>query len=220
MTTKLLNGDCRDLMTTIDEGSVDMIITDPPYGMGFQSSRSQSGSRHRKIISDNEIDPSWIPIAVKLLTENGGILMFCNWKTSCEWRSHLENNGLKMVSQVIWDREDHGMGDLYGAFAPQHDVIWYAVKGRRVFENGRPKSVIRSIRPKPHEDHGHPTCKPVDLMRELVKYTATGLVLDPFMGTGSTGVACRKLGLDFIGIEIDPQSLLAMESDAKASSPR
>lgn len=129
--------------------------------------------------------------------------MFCDWKTSCEWRYYLEDAGFKVVSQVIWDREHHGMGDLTGAFAPMHDVIWYATKGRRTWTNGRPKSVLRHRRPSPSEDHGHPTCKPVNLMTDLCKFTGAGLVLDPFMGSGTTGVACMDTGRNFIGIELD-----------------
>jgi len=98
------------------------------------------------------------------------------------------------------------MGDLKGAFAPMHDVIWYASKGRRVFSNGRPKSVIEAKRPSPSEDNGHPTCKPVPLMEALINSIcdgSDGVILDPFMGSGSTGVAAKNLNRSFIGIELD-----------------
>lgn len=199
----LYHGNCLELLPTVAAGSIDMVITDPPYGMGFQSNRSKSGPRHKKIVADDSVDPRWIPLCVSALHENGGLVMFCDWKTSCEWRFHLEEAGLKVVSQVIWDRDHHGMGDLTGAFAPMHDVIWYATKGRRTWSNGRPKSVLRHRRPSPADDNGHPTCKPVALMEDLCRYTGHGVVLDPFMGSGTTGVACANTGRDFIGIELD-----------------
>lgn len=130
--------------------------------------------------------------------------MFCDWRTSCEWRYHLEDVGLKVVSQVIWNREHHGMGDLTGAFAPMHDVIWYAVKGRRVWQQGRPKSVMAAKRPSPSEDNGHPTCKPLGLMEDLCRLTGTGPVLDPFLGSGTTGVAAVNTSRAFIGIAREP----------------
>ena len=196
-------GDCLDIMPMLPAGSVDMVITDPLYGMGFQSNRSKRGPRHKKIVSDDSVDPRWIKPCYDLMAGDGGLIMFCDWKTSCEWRYHLEKAGFKVVSQAIWDREHHGMGDLTGAFAPMHDVIWYATKGRRTWKNGRPKSVLRHKRPSPSADNGHPTCKPVGLMEDLCRYTGRGLVLDPFMGSGTTGVACVNTGRKFIGIEMD-----------------
>jgi DNA modification methylase len=203
--SRLIHGDCLAEMAKLPAESVDIVLTDPPYGMGFQSNRSKKGPRHAKIVGDESVDSRWIAEASRLLTPHGGALvMFCDWKTSCQWRHDIEGTGLTVVSQIIWDREHHGMGDLTGAFAPMHDVIWYATKGRRTFKNGRPKSVFRCRRPSPTEDNGHPTCKPLDLIRGLLAaLDRGGLVLDNFMGSGTTGVACRALHLPFIGIEVE-----------------
>ena len=87
-----------------------------------------------------------------------------------------------------------------------HDIIWYACKGRRVFVNGRPKSVIEAKRPSPSQDYGHPTCKPTALMETLIKNIddgSGGVILDAFMGSGTTGVAAKSLNRKFIGIELD-----------------
>lgn len=203
ITVKLYHGDCIQVMQTIEAKSIDMIVTDPPYGINFQSKWSKKGPRHRKLSQDEDINSDWLAHSSRLLADNGGLLCFCSWTNAHEWRERIESAGLKIISQVIWDREHHGMGDLFGAFAPQHDVIWYAVKGRRLLTNGRPKSVLRHKRPSPSEDYGHPTCKPVDLMTQLCLHTGAGTVLDPFMGSGSTGVACAIVGRSFVGIELD-----------------
>jgi site-specific DNA-methyltransferase (adenine-specific) len=150
----------------------------------------------------------WLCEAFRALKNGGCVVMFSDWRNSCAWRSHIEEAGFVLRSQVIWNRLHHGMGDLRGAFAPMHDVIWYATKGRRVFANGRPKSVLEFRRPSPSEDHGHPTCKPVGLMESLafsVDDGSDGIILDPFMGSGTTGVAAKRLNRSFIGIEIDPE---------------
>ena len=201
-------GDCLDVMQGIPDGSVDMVMTDPPYGMNFQSNWSKNGPRHKKIEGDSAADFRWLQDAFRLLKPDGGSLIsFCDWNTSHRWREEIERAGFVIKSQVIWDRLHHGMGDLKGAFAPQHDIVWYATKGRRIFVNGRPKSVMRHKRPSPADDHGHPTCKPVALMEELIRATDDGsgsVVLDPFLGSGTTGVAAANTGRRFIGIERDP----------------
>jgi DNA modification methylase len=202
----LMQGDCLERMKEIPDGSIDMVLTDPPYGMGFQSNASKSGPRYRKIKQDEKVDPRWVAECFRVLKSGGGLASFCNWGTSCIWREHIESAGFTLKSQVIWNRLHHGMGDLKGAFAPMHDIIWYAAKGRRIFFNGRPKSVIEDKRPSPSQDHGHPTCKPVTLMETLIKSIddgSDGVILDPFMGSGSTGVAAKNLNRSFIGIEMD-----------------
>ena len=201
------NEDCLLALSRVPSASINAVVTDPPYGMRFQSNWSKSGPRHNKIAQDDVFDARWVAEAFRVLKPDGGALVsFCDWGTSHLWRAAIEDAGFSIKSQVIWDREHHGMGDLKGAFAPMHDVIWYAAKGRRIFANGRPKSVIRCRRPSPSEDNGHPTCKPVQLMEDLIRAVSDGkygTVYDPFMGSGSTGVACAKLGVPFVGTEID-----------------
>ena len=205
-------GDCLDVMQGIPDGSVDMVMTDPPYGMNFQSNRAKNGPRHKKIEGDSVVDTRWLSDAFRLLKSGGGLISFCDWNTSHKWREEIECAGFIIKSQVIWDRMHHGMGDLKGAFAPQHDVIWYATKGRRIFVNGRPMSVMRHKRPSPADDHGHPTCKPVMLMENLITATddgSGGVIIDPFLGSGTTGVAAANTGRRFIGIERDPEYFAA-----------
>ena len=205
---ELHEGSCLDILPTLPPAIIDAVVTDPPYGMRFQSNRSAAGPRHRKIAGDGAVDSAWLAEAFRVLSDGGALISFCDWRTSCEWRSRIEGAGFTMRSQVIWDREHHGMGDLKGAFAPQHDVIWYATKGRREFINGRPKSIVRAKRPSPGQDNGHPTCKPVVLMRQLIEATERaekGVVLDPFAGSGSTLIACAEMGRPAVGIELDPE---------------
>jgi len=208
MKNNIIFGDSFDILASMPDGYVSSCVTDPPYGMNFQSNRSKNGPRHRKIESDDKINTEWISIVFNKLREGGALITFCDWKTSDVWRNAIEKNGFNLKSQIIWDRQIHGMGDLTGSFAPMHDIIWYATKGRRKFVNGRPKSVISVPRPLPSQDHGHPTCKPVSLMAHILRSIDDGLggfILDPFMGSGSTGVACVETNFDFIGIEKDPE---------------
>ena len=201
---QLHNTDCKLVLGELC--SVDAIVTDPPYGMAFQSNHNKTRPKHKKIVGDNVFDPSWLEPAYNSLRSGGALISFCDWGTSHLWVEAIRQAGFIVKSQVIWNRLHHGMGDLKGAFAPMHDVIWYATKGRREFVGGRPKSVIEVKRPGPTQDCGHPTRKPVELMRQLIRAIddgKTATIVDPFMGSGSTGEAAVQLGYNFIGCEID-----------------
>lgn len=199
----LMKGDCLERMKEIPDGSVDAIICDPPYGMDFQSNRSKSGPRHKKIIGDKSVDGRFLSECFRALKSDSVIYLFSDWRNSHAWMRLIELNGFTVRSQVIWDRVHHGMGDLRGAHSPCHDVIWMATKGRPTFTGKRPKSVISAMRPSPSGDFGHPTCKPVDLIEQLISPWTSMEILDPFMGSGTTGVACANTGRKFIGIEMD-----------------
>ncbi len=207
----LYRGDCLDVMQSlVDSGvQVDAVITDPPYGMAYQSNWSKSGPRHNRLSNDDRLFTAWLPIAYQLVKPLGGALLsFCGWKQSYDWARAIANAGFVIRSQVIWNRLHHGMGDLRGAFAPMHDIVWYATRGRRVFANGRPKSVLEHKRPSPSQDYGHPTFKPVSLMEELARAIddgSAGAIIDPFAGSGSTLVAAERLGRRWIGIELSEE---------------
>lgn len=213
-------GDCLDVLRTIDAESVDSVIADPPYGMDYQSARRiDASARKAKVLNDARPFIWWLHDAHRVTREGGALVCFCEWRHQETFRIAIEAAGYTVKSQVIWDRDWHGMGDLNAAFAPQHDVVWFAVKGRGFsFKSGRPHSVLR-FRRVAAEALVHPTEKPVALMEHLVaKVTpAAGTVLDPFAGSGSTGVACVNTGRRFIGIEREPKYFeIARERIAQA----
>ena len=201
----IYNNDCYEIFKKYEDGYFDTILTDPPYGMNFQSNWSKSGPLHDKIEGDENLNLDWIGHCYRLTKVGGCIITFCEWKNSNLFFEKLLSVGYTVKSQVIWDRQHHGMGDLTGSFAPQHDIIWYASKGRRKFANGRPKSIISVKRPSGSQNFNHPTCKPVELLKQLLTSTddgTSGIVFDPFMGTGSTGVAARQVNREFVGTEL------------------
>jgi DNA modification methylase len=199
-------GDCLEVMRTLPDASVDAVVTDPPYGMSYQSAWSEAGSRFAKIANDDRPFVWWLYDAARVLKVGGCLLCFCRWDTAEAFRLAIEWAGLKVVSQLIWDRGVHGMGDVATFPGPRHDTIWMASKGRFTFPGRRPVSVL------PHQrvaasDLLHPNQKPIPLMQELVRdYTPPGgLILDPFTGSGSTGKAAILEGFRFIGIEREPE---------------
>ncbi len=140
------------------------------------------------------------------------MVCFSDWKNQEAWRFAIEMAGFEVKSQVIWNREIHGMGDLGSAFGPQHDVIWFATKGKFKFPGKRPKSVISSKRIS-GDTLVHPNEKPTDLMEQLIAAVTPvgGIVLDPFAGSGTTGVAAKRLGFGFIGIEREAEYVAIAE---------
>lgn len=201
---QLYEGDCLEVMRTLPSESVDAVITDPPYGIDYQSGHRYKLAELPKIANDERPFVWWLYDAFRVLKEGGAVLCFCRWDVQEVFRLAMEWAGFTIKSQVIWDRQSHGMGDLKAAFAPNHDVIWFGVKGRFEFPGKRPQSVVRSTRLS-GLDLVHPNEKPVNLMRWCVESVTPkgGTVLDPFAGSGSTLVAAVENGYSAIGIELD-----------------
>lgn len=203
---EVIEGDALTVLRTMQDASVDAVITDPPYGIAYQSAwRIDKAARLPKIANDARPFVWWLYDAYRVTKDGGALVCFCRWDVQDAFKQAIQWAGYTVRSQVIWDRMDHGMGDLEGAFAPQHDVIWYATKGRVKLQGPRPMSVIR-VRRLPADALAHPNEKPVPLMRALVRaVTKPGdLVLDCFAGTCSTGRGCLQERRRFVGIEIEP----------------
>lgn len=182
-------GDCREILPTL--GQIDAVVTDPPFGMSFQSNyRTVS---HRPIA--NDADTSLLRWACEIPTRHSSYV-FCRWDNVA---------GIpKPKSLVTWVKNNWSMGDLEHEHARQTEVAAFYPGPEHDFPDGRPSDVIEA--PRTGNQH-HPTEKPVALMWRFVKWTS-GTVLDPFMGSGSTGVACVQLGRPFIGVELDPDYFL------------
>ena len=200
-------GDCLEVMKGIPDKSIDSIIVDPPYGIDFQSARRTDKTQWKpKIINDKTPFTAWTDEAFRILKDDSGLLCFTRWDTEQQFRDALTKSGFKCKQQIIWDKVVHGMGDLKGDFASQHENIIFATKGRFIFKGKRPKSIFRFQRVT-SDKLVHPNEKPIELLEALVNAITieNDLVLDCFAGTGTTGVACRNLNRNFIGIEISEE---------------
>jgi site-specific DNA-methyltransferase (adenine-specific) len=131
---------------------------------------------------------------------------FCSPSTQEVFSTAIAAAGWRLRSHVVWNRLIRGVGDTTATFAPMHDVVWFATKGRYRFPGPRLASVL-GFRKVDAREKPHPTPKPPELLRSLVESLTRdgGLVLDPTCGAGSTGVGALLAGRRFIGIEIDPK---------------
>jgi len=195
-------GDCLDIMKGLEQ--VDAVIADPPYGIDYQSAWRIEEKRKPKIANDAEPFLGWAGSLYKITKPTSPIYIFYRWDKQDAFYNHVSGY-FAVKSQIIWDKVIHGMGDLNGEYAPQHENILFATREDFSFHGNRPKSIIKQRRVLP-DDLLHPNEKPVPLLRKLIRdcTRAGDIVLDFTMGSGTTGVACGMENRKFIGIEIDP----------------
>lgn len=199
---KLIHGDSLTVLRQMEPESVDAIITDPPYGINYVS---PTGAR---IQNDTAPFIWFLYDAFRVLkpgsSGRGTLVCFTRWDVQQVFIDAIRLAGFIVKSEVIWDKIQHGMGDLKSQFAPSHENIIFAVKGKFSFPGHRPKDLI-THRKLPGSQMIHPTEKPVPLLADLITaVTKPGdLILDPFAGSGSTLAAAKKTGRRFTGIELD-----------------
>lgn len=214
---RIINDDCLKVMKEIPDKYFDLCITDPPYGIDFQSAwRTDKSKWKPKIANDDKPFTDFLPELFRIMKDDSAILVFTRYDVEEEFRIAMRKAGFIDKQQIIWDKVVHGMGDLEGDFASQHENIIFATKGNYKFPGERPKSVLRQIRVLP-EELKHPNEKPVALMSALIRYTSKDgdKIIEPFVGSGATLVSAKELKRDFLGIEIDPTYCAVAEERLK-----
>ena len=187
----LYAGDCREVMRSMPDKSVDIVLTDPPYGMDYESGWYRGGNPFGPIIGDEkypvELMGEFFRIARK------AVFVFCRWDNL----AHLP----KPKSFIVWAKNNHTAGDLKHAFGRKWEGIAFYPMEEHAFVT-RPADVIQFPRVMRLT---HPTEKPVGLLEILLRTNVCESVFDPFAGSGSTLQAATNLGKTFIGCEIDPR---------------
>ena len=191
-------------MKTFPDKSFDLVLTDPPYGMDYQSSRRTE--KYDKI--DNDISLEWLrPFlqeAFRVLKDDTHIYLFCNDYAISDFRKELEAVGFTPKRTLVWVKNNHTSGDLEGDYGNKTEFLLYAQKGRRELNGKRETNVLNFDRTATTQ---HPTQKPVDLNAFLIRKSSeeNQTILDPFMGSGTTLVAAKLLNRNAVGIEISPE---------------
>lgn len=196
--------DCLEFMKQVPDKYFDLVLTDPPYGMDFQCNFRDEKNKHKKIANDNNTD--WLPDLCssikRIAKDDAHIYMFCSWHKVDEFKIELQNAGLKIKNILIWNKGGGGLGDLEGDYMPQYEMCIFINNGKPLIGK-RDGNVINAS--KDGVNNFHPTQKPVDLISYLLRKSASNgdKVFDPFMGSGTTAVACKSLGIDFVGCELE-----------------
>lgn len=194
-------GDCAEL-----EVPCDLIVTDPPYGQQFKSGKTELwGPIH------GDDDKAGIQLrlahALKRLPRNRHVYVF---------KGDLDLAALPLggITEIVWDKEIIGMGDLTAPWGPQHETIIFATHqshagrdrgGGNLSARLRRGSVLRSQRSNSAAVVHHPTEKPVDILRQMIESSSVlgETVYDPFAGSGSTLIAAALEGRIAVGCEIE-----------------
>ena len=110
----------------------------------------------------------------------------------------------KLKNIIVWNKNNHGTGDLKGSYAPKHEFILFGHKGRTLLREKRIADVIDCAKI-PSKKLTHPTEKPQELLEIFIKQSSDegSIIFDGFMGTGSCGIVAKKLNRKFVGVELD-----------------
>ena len=206
MDYKLYQGDCLEVMGSIKDKSIDLIVTDPPYLMDYQSNRRKKEDRFNKIKNDKEnymLIQDYLEECHRIMKDNTAIYCFCSWHNIDFFKREFEKY-FKLKNIIVWNKNNHGTGDLKGAYAPKHEFILFGHKGRTLLREKRIPDIIDCSKV-PSKKLTHPTEKPQELLEIFIKQSSDegSIIFDGFMGTGSCGIAAKKLNRKFVGIELD-----------------
>ncbi len=205
-------GDCLREMRTIKDGSVNTIITDPPYNIARKNNFHTMG---RAGIDFGEWDKgfdlfSYIDEIPRILNRNGSIVIFNDWKNIGDIARYCESIGFVIKDMLRWEKTNPMPRNRDRRYITDYECAIWCVneKAKWTFnrqDDNYQRPLFKGALTKKSEKVAHPTQKPLWLMEKIVKIhtNKNDTVLDMFMGSGSTGVACVNNGRSFIGIEKD-----------------
>lgn len=223
-TYQLYQGDCLKLLPTLPDESVDAVITDPPYSSGGLSSSARAAMPSKKYIQDNSRlqypdfygdnkdqraylhwCALWLGECFRVAKPGSPIVVFTDWRQWPVTTDAIQAGGWTLRGNVVWDKTEAVRPQL-GRFRNQCEYALWGSKGDMPIDRKVKvlPGVFRVI-VKPKEKY-HMTGKPLDLMEKIIQIVEVGgTILDPFAGSGSTGVAALSLGYSFIGMEQSKQ---------------
>jgi len=202
-----LLGDCTKLLETLPDNSIDLLVTDPPYGISYESEHREVNP-FEKITNDNleetiSVVSDALRIASRKLKDNSHVYIFTSWKTY-PYLLPVVSTYFQVKNLLVWVKNNWTAGDLDANYGQIHEFILFAHKGRRHLNGRRDASVLHFDRAL---DNGrvHPTEKPLPLLEYLIEKSSLPgeTVCDPFAGVASTCLAAKNKGRKYIGMEIE-----------------
>lgn len=210
---QVYNTDAIEWLKTLDNDSVDLIVSDPPYrvtqhghsGLGgiFKTKVGEDKKLNGKLFEHNEVDVNdYAGELYRVLKPDSHCYIMTNDRNLQNFMNVFTSIGFNFCKLLIWDKQNKITNQYY---MNQVEYILFMYKGRNKQINNCGTSNLISVNNVKNKTHNHPTEKPVELMEILIKNSTNegDLVLDPFVGVGSTPVACQNLKRNFIGCELD-----------------
>ena len=199
-------GNCLDVMSSIPSGSVNLIVTDPPYGIEYLSNhRQQPHSSNVPIAGDTGAIWNLLPTIAaemyRIAAPDSACFVFTRW--DCWSKLEVAMSPWECKNMIIWDKLNHTAGDLAGNFGFAHELVYFGVKGRPLLRGRRMWNVWKC--PRVAADKlTHPSEKPVPLVSIAIRSMSDkgNIVFDPFIGSGSTAVAASCLNRQWFGCDV------------------
>ena len=214
----LIYGDCIEKLKDLPDESVDCIVTDCPYPLvcggknhNHKYHKNRNGNVYVKVNKHNELIQGmfrdfsdWLPTLYRVLKNNSHCYIMISPRNLKTLQTKAEDAGFILQNLLVWDKGNAVMNSFYFNC---YELILFLRKGNAKLINNQGTPNILHFRNFTNKNNEHPTQKPVALMRTLIENSTNegDVVLDPFMGSGATGIACKQCGRDFIGCEIDKQ---------------
>lgn len=199
-----MHGQSLEIIPDMDEGTVDAVITDPPYGFGAASvsgTAVSKVSRFGDLLNQSYFFREIVSQSERVCSPNGCLWMFTNWRGLPVVMKGVVDAARHIESVLVWDKCWIGPGGPIG-LRPSYEMTVLVPFGKFALPNRGLPDIWRS-KWSSHKPNGHPSEKPIDLMHRLVNETPAQVVLDPFMGSGTTLLAAKQTGRRAIGIEIE-----------------
>ncbi|MDD6056379.1 MAG: site-specific DNA-methyltransferase [Helicobacter sp.] len=212
---KLFNADSYEIISEFQNLKVNHIITDPPYNISQKNGFSKMKQKRSGLdfgLWDYNFDLfAWIPLYAEVLDKNGSMIIFCSYRYLSFIINALEDSSLSVKDILVWQKSNPMPRNVKRRYVQDMEfAIWAVKKGAKwIFNKPESKAYLRAFFTSSvvngREKLGHPTQKSLKVMKNIIEiHTNKGeLILDPFMGSGSTGEAALALGRDFIGVERD-----------------
>jgi len=199
----ITNEDCFDMLRRTESNSIDLVLTDPPYGMDYQSNNRKD--KHKKIEGDSSLEwlPDWINEIKRVSKDDSHLYIWCSWHKVDIFKQEIEKH-FKIKNLMVWAKKGGGMGDLKGGYGGCHELCFFINNGKNL--NGRRDTDVIDKAYRTGNLY-HPTQKPVNLMAYLIEKSSVegDIVMDCFSGSGSTALACHETNRYFIGSELDKE---------------
>lgn len=197
---QLYLGDCLEVLPEIP--GADCVIADPPYFMTLSNDVNTKLNPWANLTNGAFFIKHWLELCLNKLPEDCAIWSFTNWQGFAAFQKAGMEAGAPVRSLLVWDKDTLGPGNI--GLRPTYELVALFVRGAYRIQDRSLRDIFKCIGGR-YVANTHPAKKPVPLLEHLINISGNRgeIVLDPFMGSGSTGVAAVKSGRAFIGIEMD-----------------
>lgn len=220
-------GDALQVLAGLPDNSIDLVLTDPPYGIDYCSGRqgvdrkTSITTRTDRVIrpcyfsgiaNDKVVPVAWLSEVFRVLRPDSALYVFAHWRTWGQLAEAVVAAGFTLKNMIVLRKSNHGMGDLKGGYAPKHELLLYAAKGAHRLRCAPRQTDVWDVPVRfSGAKRAHPNEKPLAWLIPPILNSSDpdGIVLDPFCGSGTTGEAALRNGRCFVGCDIEPQWVTA-----------